>query len=132
MAHVSELIAADIQSYLKSHEHKGLIRFITCGSVDDGKSTLLGRLLHESGNIYDDQATALAADSKRVGTRGDEVDYALLFDGLMRIGPDGLPEEALAHPSHAYPMTEWLPAPGWSHERDHLSEVRARWNSRRA
>ncbi len=82
MAHVSNLIAADIEQYLHKHEHKGLLRFITCGSVDDGKSTLIGRLLHESKMIFEDQLAALVADSKKVGTRGGEIDYALLLDGL--------------------------------------------------
>ena len=71
MAHQSELIASDIGAYLHAQEHKSLLRFITCGSVDDGKSTLIGRLLYESKLIFDDQLTQLAADSRRVGTRGD-------------------------------------------------------------
>jgi len=82
MAHVSSLIADDIEQYLHRHQHKDLLRFITCGSVDDGKSTLIGRLLHESKMIFEDQLAALVADSKRVGTRGAEIDYALLLDGL--------------------------------------------------
>jgi bifunctional enzyme CysN/CysC len=82
MAHVSSLIASDIEQYLHRHERKGLLRFITCGSVDDGKSTLIGRLLHESKMIFEDQLAALVADSKKVGTRGGEIDYALLLDGL--------------------------------------------------
>ncbi|MCL4688170.1 MAG: sulfate adenylyltransferase subunit CysN [Burkholderiales bacterium] len=82
MAHVSELIATDIERYLHQHERKGLLRFITCGSVDDGKSTLIGRLLHESKMIFEDQLAALVADSRKVGTRGGEIDYALLLDGL--------------------------------------------------
>ena len=82
MAHVSALIATDIESYLRQHERKGLLRFITCGSVDDGKSTLIGRLLHESKMIFEDQLAALVADSRKVGTRGGEIDYALLLDGL--------------------------------------------------
>src|SRR5690242_21175141 len=82
MAHQSELIARDIGAYLHAQEHKSLLRFITCGSVDDGKSTLIGRLLYESKLIFDDQLTQLAADSRRVGTRGGELDFALLVDGL--------------------------------------------------
>ena len=82
MAHVSDLIAGDIEQYLHKHERKGLLRFITCGSVDDGKSTLIGRLLHESKMIFEDQLAALVADSRKVGTRGGEIDYALLLDGL--------------------------------------------------
>src|SRR6204780_2825807 len=82
MAHQSELIATDIGAYLHAHERKSLLRFITCGSVDDGKSTLIGRLLYEAKMIFDDQLTQLAADSKRVGTRGGELDFALLVEGL--------------------------------------------------
>jgi bifunctional enzyme CysN/CysC len=82
MAHVSELIAADIERYLKAHERKGLLRFITCGSVDDGKSTLIGRLLYESKLLYDDQLAALERDSRKFGTQGDDLDFALLVDGL--------------------------------------------------
>jgi bifunctional enzyme CysN/CysC len=82
MSHVSDLIAADIERYLKTHERKGLLRFITCGSVDDGKSTLIGRLLYESKLLYDDQLAALERDSRKFGTQGDELDFALLVDGL--------------------------------------------------
>jgi bifunctional enzyme CysN/CysC len=71
-----------IASYLQAHEAKSLLRFITCGSVDDGKSTLIGRLLHDSKRLYDDQLAALSADSARFGTQGAEIDYALLLDGL--------------------------------------------------
>ena len=78
----SELIAADIDAYLRSHETKSLLRFITCGSVDDGKSTLIGRLLYDSKMIFEDQLAALEADSKRVGTQGQDLDFALLVDGL--------------------------------------------------
>jgi bifunctional enzyme CysN/CysC len=90
MAHQSELIASDIGAYLEAHEHKSLLRFITCGSVDDGKSTLIGRLLYESKMIFDDQLTALAADSRRVGTRGGELDFALLVDGLAAEREQGI------------------------------------------
>ena len=76
------LIAHDIDAYLDTHQHKSLLRFITCGSVDDGKSTLIGRLLYDSKMIFDDQFEALQADSKRVGTQGQEIDFALLVDGL--------------------------------------------------
>jgi sulfate adenylyltransferase large subunit len=82
MAHQSELIARDIHAYLKQQEEKGMLRFITCGSVDDGKSTLIGRLLWDSKMIFEDQLTALEADSRRVGTQGQNIDYALLLDGL--------------------------------------------------
>src|SRR5690606_7738840 len=82
MAHVSDLIATDIEQYLKSHERKSLLRFITCGSVDDGKSTLIGRLLFESKMLFEDQLAAVEADSKKWGTQGDAIDFALLVDGL--------------------------------------------------
>jgi len=90
MAHQSELIAKDIGAYLHSHEHKSLLRFITCGSVDDGKSTLIGRLLYESKMIFDDQLSALERDSKRIGTRGGELDFALLVDGLAAEREQGI------------------------------------------
>ncbi len=82
MAHVSDLITTDIDQYLKQHEQKSLLRFITCGSVDDGKSTLIGRLLYESQMLFEDQLAAVEADSKRFGTQGDAIDFALLVDGL--------------------------------------------------
>jgi bifunctional enzyme CysN/CysC len=90
MAHASELIESDINAYLESHEHKSLLRFITCGSVDDGKSTLIGRLLYESKMIFEDQLSALEADSKKVGTRGGELDFALLVDGLAAEREQGI------------------------------------------
>ena len=74
--------ASDIAAYLKRHEAKPRLRFITCGSVDDGKSTLIGRLLYESKNLFDDQLSALERDSRRHGTQGEAIDYALLLDGL--------------------------------------------------
>ena len=80
MAHQSDLIEKDILAYLKSQEEKGLLRFITCGSVDDGKSTLIGRLLWDSKMIFEDQLAALEADSKKIGTQGGAIDYALLLD----------------------------------------------------
>ncbi len=82
MSHASPLIQSDILSYLEQHHNKDLLRFITCGSVDDGKSTLIGRLLHDSALIYEDQLAALTKDSKRFGTTGDAPDLALLVDGL--------------------------------------------------
>ena len=82
MAHTSDLIATDIDAYLHAHEHKSLLRFITCGSVDDGKSTLIGRLLYDSHMVFEDHMATLAVDSKKVGTQGDELDFALLVDGL--------------------------------------------------
>ncbi len=81
---------SDVAHYLKQHEEKPLLRFITCGSVDDGKSTLIGRLLHDSKRLFDDQLAALASDSKRHGTRGGEIDYALLLDGLAAEREQGI------------------------------------------
>jgi bifunctional enzyme CysN/CysC len=88
--HASDLIATDIEQYLKAHETKSLLRFITCGSVDDGKSTLIGRLLYESKMLFEDQLAALEADSRKVGTRGGEIDYALLLDGLAAEREQGI------------------------------------------
>ena len=90
MAHKSDLIAEDIERYLEAHQHKSLLRFITCGSVDDGKSTLIGRLLYESKLIFEDQLAALEADSKKVGTQGGEIDLALLVDGLAAEREQGI------------------------------------------
>ncbi len=90
MAHISDQIADDILGYLKSHETKSLLRFITCGSVDDGKSTLIGRLLYESKMIFEDQLAALEADSKRLGTQGQDIDFALLVDGLAAEREQGI------------------------------------------
>ncbi|MCH4152405.1 MAG: sulfate adenylyltransferase subunit CysN [Sphingobium sp.] len=84
------LIAEDIDAYLEAHQHKSLLRFITCGSVDDGKSTLIGRLLYDSKMIFEDQLAALEADSKRVGTQGQEIDFALLVDGLAAEREQGI------------------------------------------
>jgi len=84
------LIAEDIDEYLKVHQHKTMLRFITCGSVDDGKSTLIGRLLYDSKMIFEDQLEALQADSKRVGTQGQEIDFALLVDGLAAEREQGI------------------------------------------
>jgi bifunctional enzyme CysN/CysC len=82
--------AGDLDAYLEAQERKSLLRFITCGSVDDGKSTLIGRLLYESNKVFDDQLAALAQDSKRVGTRGGELDFALLVDGLAAEREQGI------------------------------------------
>ncbi len=90
MAHQSTLIADDIDAYLKAHEVKSLLRFLTCGSVDDGKSTLIGRLLYDSKMIFEDQLAALEADSRRVGTQGGEIDFALLVDGLAAEREQGI------------------------------------------
>lgn len=90
MAHVSDLIAEDIELYLKTHENKSLLRFITCGSVDDGKSTLIGRLLYESKMLFEDQLTQLEVDSKKVGTQAGDLDFALLVDGLAAEREQGI------------------------------------------
>jgi bifunctional enzyme CysN/CysC len=90
MAHISDLIATDINEYLRAHEHKSLLRFITCGSVDDGKSTLIGRLLYDSKMIFEDQLAAIEADSKKVGTQGGKLDLALLVDGLAAEREQGI------------------------------------------
>lgn len=90
MSHQSDLIASDIHAYLKSQEEKGMLRFITCGSVDDGKSTLIGRLLWDSKMIFEDQLAALEADSKRIGTQNGAIDYALLLDGLQAEREQGI------------------------------------------
>jgi bifunctional enzyme CysN/CysC len=84
------LIASDISAYLALHQNKSLLRFITCGSVDDGKSTLIGRLLYDSKMIFEDQLASLEADSKRVGTQGQEIDFALLVDGLAAEREQGI------------------------------------------
>jgi bifunctional enzyme CysN/CysC len=85
-----DLVAADIDAYLVQHQHKSLLRFITCGSVDDGKSTLIGRLLYDSKMIFEDQLAALEADSKRIGTQGQNIDFALLVDGLAAEREQGI------------------------------------------
>ena len=90
MSHQSDLIATDIAAYLKQHENKQLLRFITCGSVDDGKSTLIGRLLYDSKMIYEDQLAQIEADSKIVGTVGGNFDPALLTDGLKAEREQGI------------------------------------------
>jgi bifunctional enzyme CysN/CysC len=86
----SDLIAEDIEAYLHAHQHKSLLRFLTCGSVDDGKSTLIGRLLYDSKMIFEDQLAALEADSKKVGTQGGDIDFALLVDGLAAEREQGI------------------------------------------
>lgn len=86
----AELIAADIEAYLVEHQHKDLLRFLTCGSVDDGKSTLIGRMLYESKLVFDDHLSALEADSKRLGTQGGGLDFALLVDGLAAEREQGI------------------------------------------
>src|SRR3990170_3724430 len=87
---MSDLIARDIDAYLRSHQKKSLLRFMTCGSVDDGKSTLIGRLLYESKMLFEDQLAAVEADSKKWGTQGGEIDFALLVDGLAAEREQGI------------------------------------------
>jgi bifunctional enzyme CysN/CysC len=87
---VDDLIAEDIDAYLDQHQHKTMLRFITCGSVDDGKSTLIGRLLYDAKMIFEDQLDALTADSKKVGTQGQDIDFALLVDGLAAEREQGI------------------------------------------
>ncbi len=90
MSHQSDLIAKDIDAYLVEHEQKDLLRFLTCGSVDDGKSTLIGRLLHDSKMIYEDTLATLEADSTTQGSAGEQVDLALLMDGLKAEREQGI------------------------------------------
>ncbi len=90
MSHASELIATDIEAYLAEHERKDLLRLLTCGSVDDGKSTLIGRLLHDSRMIYEDQLAGLEVDSTVVGSAGDHLDLSLLMDGLKAEREQGI------------------------------------------
>ena len=90
MSHQSELIATDIDAYLAEHENKDLLRFLTCGSVDDGKSTLIGRLLHDSHMVYEDQLAALHKDSASIGNAGEHLDLALLTDGLKAEREQGI------------------------------------------
>ncbi len=84
------LIGEDIEAYLEAHRNKTMLRFITCGSVDDGKSTLIGRLLYDSRAIFADQLSALEGDSRRVGTQGQDIDFALLVDGLAAEREQGI------------------------------------------
>jgi sulfate adenylyltransferase subunit 1 len=90
MTHSSDLIATDIEGYLKVHENKDMLRFITCGSVDDGKSTLIGRLLFDSKMIFEDQMAAIESDSKRFNTTDEDFDLALLVDGLQSEREQGI------------------------------------------
>lgn len=90
MSHASDLIATDIEAYLKQHENKDLLRFLTCGNVDDGKSTLIGRLLYDSKLIFEDHLSALQKDNERVGNAGDSLDLALLVDGLQSEREQGI------------------------------------------
>jgi bifunctional enzyme CysN/CysC len=85
-----ELLASNIEEYLRVHEHKGMLRFITCGSVDDGKSTLIGRMLYDSKLLFEDQLNTIEKDSKKWGTQGEEIDFALLVDGLAAEREQGI------------------------------------------
>ena len=123
MAHASnELLATDIDAYLDAHEHKTLLRFITCGSVDDGKSTLIGRLLYESHLVFEDHLAALEADSTKVGTQGGDLDFALLSTAsppsASRASPStsptgSSPPSAASSSSPTRPATSSTPAT-WS------------------
>src|SRR4029450_13647856 len=91
MAHaIDDLLESDIDAYLDAHENKSMLRFMTCGSVDDGKSTLIGRLLYESHLVFEDHLAALEIDSKKVGTQGGDLDFALLVDGLSAEREQGI------------------------------------------
>ncbi len=109
------LIAEDINAYLEQHQHKTMLRFITCGSVDDGKSTLIGRLLYDSKMIFEDQLAALEADSKRVGTQGQEIDFALLVDGLAAEREQGITID-VAHRFFATEKRKFIVADTPGHE----------------
>jgi bifunctional enzyme CysN/CysC len=90
VAAVPAVAASEAESWQAAQAPKGLLRFITCGSVDDGKSTLIGRLLYESHSLLDDQLAALASESRRAGAHGDQLDYALLVDGLAAEREQGI------------------------------------------
>jgi sulfate adenylyltransferase subunit 1 len=79
-----------IETYLKNQQHKSLLRFLTCGSVDDGKSTLIGRLLHDSRQVYEDHLNTLKSESQKIGTTGEKLDFALLVDGLQAEREQGI------------------------------------------
>jgi bifunctional enzyme CysN/CysC len=112
---VDPLIASDINAYLEAQQHKSLVRVITCGSVDDGKSTLIGRLLYDTRQIFDDQMAALEADSKRVGTQGEEIDFALLVDGLSAEREQGITID-VAYRFFTTPQTKFIIADCPGHE----------------
>jgi len=90
MAVAKELIQKDINKYLEMHENKDMLQLITCGSVDDGKSTLIGRLLYEAQSLTEDQLQAVESDSKKHGTQGETIDFALLVDGLAAEREQGI------------------------------------------
>ncbi|UZK69483.1 sulfate adenylyltransferase subunit CysN [Sphingomonas sp. S1-29] len=109
------LIADDIDAYLAAHQRKSMLRFITCGSVDDGKSTLIGRLLYDSKQIFEDQLSALESDSKRVGTQGQNIDFALLVDGLAAEREQGITID-VAYRFFATPARKFIVADTPGHE----------------
>src|SRR5438445_13768410 len=90
MARAFAPVAAEIDHYLATHQRKSLLGFITCGSVDDGKSTVIGRLLYESKMLFEDQLAAIESDSKKWGTQGGDIDFALLVDGLAAEREQGI------------------------------------------
>ena len=90
MENQNNKIAKDIEGYLKEHENKDMLRFLTCGSVDDGKSTLIGRMLYDSKMVFDDQLAAVEGESKKYGTTGEKIDMALLVDGLQSEREQGI------------------------------------------
>ncbi len=105
----------EVLEKLQAHEHKDMLRFITCGSVDDGKSSLIGRLLYDSQLIYDDQLSALARDSKTQGTQGDQIDFALLVDGLASEREQGITID-VAYRFFATPKRKFIVADTPGHE----------------
>ena len=125
MSHQSELISQDILAYLKQHEQKDLLRFLTCGNVDDGKSTLIGRLLYDSKLIYEDQLQAVTRDSKKVGTTGDAPDLALLVDGLQAEREQGITIDV----AYRYFSTEKRKLS--SRIRQGMSNIRVTWQQAR-
>ena len=116
---------ADVKAWLAAQERKELLRFITCGSVDDGKSTLIGRLLYETKQIFDDQLAALEADSKRHGTQGEAIDFALLVDGLSAEREQGITIDV------AYRFSRARSASSSSPTRRGTSNTRATWSPAR-
>jgi sulfate adenylyltransferase subunit 1 len=121
MSHQSDLISQDILAYLKQHENKDLLRFLTCGNVDDGKSTLIGRLLYDSKLIYEDQLQAVTRDSKKVGTTGDAPDLALLVDGLQAEREQGITIDV----AYRYFSTENVSSSLLIHQ--DMSNIRVTW-----
>lgn len=115
MAHQSDLIATDIEAYLAEHERKDLLRLLTCGSVDDGKSTLIGRLLSDTKQIFEDQLAALERDSRKHGTTGEDVDFALLVDGLEAEREQGITID-VAYRFFATPKRKFIVADTPGHE----------------